>query len=299
MLQPGPTGSTHGKSSIHPSPVRHLIREPRHFLSLLWRFRADRAVPTRVDPAPTGLDRWSGAIAPGRQCRSLLLTLCPTERVDDRRLPVTLGIDQYTPDLLQPPQLRRMVRLLRGPDFGSGRIPPVRHVASTVGRITATDSRGPHRARGTNPVWPHLHFLRWLALRLRPLHSEHGAQLATRSPWTRLPHRACPRYSRIWHRRRRPAPPGSHSRSNHDEPVRPAGLDAELFRTASPLMGDAATESMVRARREPGVGRCRVDCRDVLGRPPLDLRLATTRMIDPKRQAGIAAGSARCRQPSR
>src|SRR5580692_4966276 len=150
MLQPAPAGSTHGKSSIHPIPVRHLIREPRHFESLLWRFRADRAVPTRVDPPPAGLDRWSGAISPGRQCRSLLLTLCPTERVDDQRLPVTLGIDQYTPDLLQPPQLRRMVRLLRGPDFGSGRIHPVCQVASSVEGITAADSRGPHRARGAN-----------------------------------------------------------------------------------------------------------------------------------------------------
>jgi hypothetical protein len=49
-----------------------------------------------------------------------------------------------------------------------------------------------------------------LALCLRPLHSRHGAQLATRPPGIRLPHRTCPRCGRIWHPRRRPPPPGSH-----------------------------------------------------------------------------------------
>ena len=41
-------------------------------------------------------------------------------------------------------------------------------------------------------------------------------------------------------------------------------------------MGDAATKSMVRTRREPGVGRRRVDRCDFPGRAPLDLRLRST-----------------------
>ena len=107
--------------------------------------------------------------------------------------------------------------------------------------------------------------LLWLVpLRLRGLHRQHGADLATGSVGIRLPHGGRSRCRGDWHDGGDFPPPGGHPRSNHDEPVRPSGVGAELFCTASAGLGDPVPESMVGTRGEFAVGGRRVDGRGVL-----------------------------------
>ncbi len=183
------------ESWIHPSPVRRLRGEPRRVESHLQRLRVRRLLPTCRDILARDLDRWIRAALAPRQCRSLLLSHRLAERLDDRRLPGALGPDQYTPDRGRPLQPWWLVWLLRGPDLARRRAPPLPHVASAVARSATVDRQRAHCARRTNFVWSNLHLLRRVALRLRHLHSQHGARLVTHSPGARLPHRASPRCS--------------------------------------------------------------------------------------------------------
>ena len=64
------------------------------------------------------------------------------------------------------------------------------------------------------------------------------------------------------------SPPSSdHPRGDHDELVWPSRLGAELFGAAPARMGDAASKSMVGARRELGVGCFGVHCRNFFEKP--------------------------------
>src|SRR3984885_806966 len=210
----------------------------------------------------------------GRRRRSLLLAYRIAERIDDRCVSSGLGRAWYTSDPLRTAEHWRVVRILRSNDVVGRRVDSLRHVATSVAGIADTNRR---RARGwcvTGVVWPHMCLLRVIALRLRRLYCRHGAWLAAQSVGIGILNRAWP--PRCWNRHHgRHSPPSrGHPRSHHDELVRPSSLGAQFFCAAPPPTGDAAPKSMVRTRREPGVGRLRMRCRNLFEKAPLGLRLA-------------------------
>src|SRR5215831_2907475 len=212
----------------------------------------------------------------GRQRRTLLPAHSLAERIDNRCVPSGRDGDFCTPDPHGATGHWRVVSILRSPYSVCRRMGSLRNVETDVSRAGDATHKRRRRAHRTGFVWPHLCLLRMLALRLPGIHRHPGTGLAAWSPGTRLLHGTGSRCRGTCNHLRDNPPSGGSSRSHHDELVCHVGLDTELFRAAHAPMGDAARTSMVRAHREPGVGRLGVDHCDFSWQSLLGLCFAFT-----------------------